>query len=210
MKVSNKLLTPLGIGIVASSIFSSYTNAEVTVSATAANMYLWRGIDLGQGDAALSGEIKYSNSGFYTGVWGSSGDVTNGNEYDLFLGYGGEIGNFFYDVSYWSYIYPKADLDFGDVDDLVISLGTGPVGFTVYEALSDDGADARYITLSYATGDYNVLIGQHDDGSDTSEHIQAGYSYNENISFAVSKFLDDDMFDDDVQFLVSYSLDIKK
>jgi len=158
---------------------------------------------------AVSGDLSYSSGGFYTGVWVSSGDAELGTEYDLYLGYGGEAGGLSYDVSYWTYVYPGSDIEIGDADDLVISLGYGPASLTVYEALADDGAGARYITLGYEAGAFSYMIGQHDTGEVTSEHVQIGYTYNDNISFAVSKFLDDDLFDDDIQVLASYSLDVK-
>lgn len=209
MKCKKIVINSVATAVLSASAFSGVANAEVSASFNVANMYLWRGVDLGQGDAAISGDLTYSNSGFYTGIWGSSGDAELGNEIDLYLGYGGGFGDFSFDISYWTYIYPSSDIEIGDADDLVISLGYGPASFTVYEALADEGAGARYINLGYGVGPYSFAIGQHDDGTDTSEHVQLGYSYNDNLSFAVSKFLDDDMFDDDFQFLVSYSVDIK-
>jgi len=210
MKCKKIVISSVAAAVLAASTFSGVANAEVSASLNVASMYLWRGVDLGQGDPAISGDIQYSNSGFYTGIWGSSGDAELGNEYDLFIGYGGGAGDFSYDVSYWTYVYPSSDIDVGDAEDLVFSLGYGPASLTVYESLSDDdGVDARYVTLGYGVGKFSFLIGQHDDGAVKSEHVQLGYSYNDNLSFAVSKFLDDDLFDDDAQFLVSYSVDIK-
>lgn len=201
--------------VLASTTFVPTAQAEVSASVSAANMYLWRGIDLGAGDAAISGDITYSNGGFYTGIWGSSGDAATGNEYDLYLGYGGEAGNFSYDVSYWTYIYPSSDIGFDDAADLVVSLGYGGANFTVYENISEESGadDTRYITLGYDVSDYSFLVGQHDNGTDTAAHVQASYAYNENVSFTASKFLDENLgeaeLDDDVQFVVSYSFDIK-
>ena len=72
--------------------------AEVSASATLSTSYLWRGYDLGQGDAALSADVVYSEGGFYGGLWLSSGDAAAGTEYDLFLGYGGSVGDVTYNV----------------------------------------------------------------------------------------------------------------
>lgn len=218
MKTSKKLLlSSVATAILASSAVVNTAQAEVSASLAASNFYLWRGVDLsddGEGSSApaISGDISYSANGFYAGVWASSGDEALGQEYDLYAGWGGELGDFSIDVSYWTYVYPSADpesIDAGDVADLVVGLGYGPVSFTVYEALKDDGAGARYVTLDYSLGDYNFLLGQHDSGEDTSEHIQISYNYNDNLSFTVSKFLDDDMFNDDVLFNIGYSFDIK-
>jgi len=81
--------------------------AEGTVSASAAvsNMYLWRGIDLGDGSPAVSGDLKYSIGGAYAGVWMSSGDDTLGNEYDYFVGWGTQANDFIFDISLWNYNY---------------------------------------------------------------------------------------------------------
>ena len=210
MKFKNLKLSAVAAAVLAGSSFvTTAAHAEISASVGVANKYLWRGVDLGQGDAAVSGQIDYSTAGFYTGVWASSGDAELGSEYDYFIGYGGAAGGFSYDVSYWTYIYPSSDIDFGDAADLVISLGFAGVGLTVFENLEDDGAGSRYINLGYSFDKYGISIGQHDTGEITSEHIQLDYSYNDNLSFAASKFLDDDLFDDDVQFLVSYSIPLK-
>ena len=74
----------IAIGLVALSataFVAPVAHAEVAASVGVANMYLWRGMDLGNGDAAVSGDLKYKHkSGAYAGIWGSSGDATNGNE----------------------------------------------------------------------------------------------------------------------------------
>jgi len=61
-------------------------------SAGVASMYLWRGQDLGDGSAAVWGDINYKVAGAYAGVWASSGDSGAGSEYDLYAGYGMELG----------------------------------------------------------------------------------------------------------------------
>ena len=49
--------------------------AEVAASATVSSSYLWRGYDLGSGTPAFSADLVYSHeSGFYGGLWLSSGD----------------------------------------------------------------------------------------------------------------------------------------
>ena len=188
--------------------------AEVAASVGVANMYLWRGYDLGTGDAAVSGDLKYKHSsGAYAGIWGSSGDATNGNEYDLYGGWGGKMGKFDVDASLWTYVYPDSDVNAGDLADAVVSLGYGPVKATLYEAIQgdDDGA-YRYGTVSYTKGKYSALYGQHSkEGGDDPGHIQLGYQYNDNLSFAVSQFVvHKENVDSDPQFLVSYSIPLTK
>src|SRR5690606_11738578 len=100
------------------------------------NMYLWRGFDLGYGDASVNGGLEFSTSGFYAGAWAGSGDVTSGNEYDLYAGYGGEVGGFSYGISAWTYSYPDIELAPGDLSEVVATVGFGPVALTYYDNIS--------------------------------------------------------------------------
>jgi hypothetical protein len=56
------------------------------------------------------------------------------------------------------------------------------------------------------------MYGQHmyEEGASPG-HIQLGYQYNDNLSFAVSQFVvDKEEVDDNPKFLVSYSLPLSK
>jgi uncharacterized protein (TIGR02001 family) len=221
MKKSRKLLVSSIAATLMSVTAMPVAYAEVSASVGIANKYLWRGIDLGTGDAAVSGDLKYSaDSGIYAGIWGSSGDSALGAEYDLYAGWGGKVGAVNLDVSLWSYNYPSSDIDPGELTDLVISAGIGDFTGTLYEAVQgDDDNDYRYVSLGYDFGKFNAMVGIHDyentDGNPT--HLQLGYSYNDNLSFAVSQFVADEDTaaaaalgaDKDMQFLVSYTVDIK-
>lgn len=199
---------------------AAYAGAEVSASAGVANMYLWRGIDLGDGDAAISGDLKVTHdSGAYAGIWGSSGDASWGTEYDLYAGWGGKVGNLDVDASLWTYAYPDkddtvdGDIAPGELVDAVVSVGSGPVNVTLYESLEgDDDNEYRYVTAKYTKDKYSAMYGQHmyDEGASPG-HIQLGYQYNDNLSFAVSQFVvDNDEVDDNPKFLVSYSLPLTK
>ena len=221
MEHSRKILA----GSIAAAILSIATIptavAEISASAGVANKYLWRGLDLGNGDAAVFGDIKVTNeSGLYAGIWGSSGDAALGSEYDLFAGWGGKMGALDVDASIVSYNYPGSDIDPGELTDLVLSAGVAGFTGTLYEAIQgDDNNDYRYVSLGYDFGKMNATVGIHDfentDGNPA--HLQLGYNYNDNLSFGVSQFLADENTnaaatigaDSDLQFLVSYSLDIK-
>src|SRR5690554_1355223 len=81
--------------------------AEVSASAAVANNYIFRGVLMGSGTPAVSGALDYAHdSGAYAGVWGTSGDTAAGDEYNVYFGFGGESGDFTYDVNYLSYLYP--------------------------------------------------------------------------------------------------------
>lgn len=216
MKITKSVLASAVSAALLSAAAFAPAHAEISASAAVSNIYLWRGYDLGgtNGSPAVSGDIMFSNdSGVYAGVWGSSGDASLGTEYDVFAGWGGEFGSVSVDLSYWSYIYPNSDgvdgaeLGFGDLADIVLSVGTGPVAVTLYEAIEgDDEEEYRYYTVDYSMDDVSFMYGVHDyEDSDNASHIQIGYSYDDNISFAVSKFVDGEDADN-VNFLVSYSL----
>lgn len=212
MKNTKKVLaSAVGAALLSASAILPTAQAEISASVGIANMYLWRGFDLGagDGDAAVSGDLSVSNAqGFYAGVWGSSGDAVAGTEYDLYAGWGGDVGPVSLDISYWSYLYPSSDVGFNDLSEAIVSVGYGPVTASWYENL--EGADNyRYYTLGAEVGKFSGLIGMHDD--DTSEsptHLDLTYSYNDNLSFTVSKFIADEPVDDNAKFVVSYSLPI--
>lgn len=217
--------------VLAASAFVSTAHAEVSASVGVASTYLWRGADLGSGTPAVSGDINYSTSGFYTGVWGSSGDTAAGSEYDIYAGYGNSVGDFSYDFSLWSYNYPTGagysadgETDFTDFSDAVVSLGYGPVAFTAYVPVGKDNSpgDYMYYTLSGSFGKYSVTMGLHQDDPDvvvgcpadnTDEtcspvHINLDYAFSDNLTFTLSQFIADEPEGDDMKFVVSYSMPI--
>ena len=208
--------------------------AEVSASAAVANMYLWRGIDLGDGSAAVSGDLVYSNSGAYAGVWVSSGDDALGNEYDYFAGYGGEAGDFSYDLSLWNYNYSDnglsgmgfdvSDDTTGELSEVILTLGYGDFSFSYYDNIAG-GTGYTYMTLSGGIGKFSATVGHHDmdeagpTESDSMTHFDLSYAFNDNLSFTASKVIAQDCdkddtgctgtVDEDLKFVVSYSLPIE-
>lgn len=216
-------LSALSLAVAGAMSVSHTANAvDVSASVGVANMYLWRGYDLGTGDAAVSGDLRVSAGGFYGGVWGSSGDSAWGTEYDLYVGYGAEFGGVTIDISAWNYMYPSSSFDadedgvedpnilddFGGLSDAVLSIGF--MGFTasVYDNIAG-GSGYEYYTLSYSFDKFSVLVGKHDNvtGDDTDQmvHVNLSYAYNDNLSFTFSQQVDQEA-DDDLKFVVSYSL----
>ena len=147
--------------------------AGTSASFAASNMYLWRGQNLSQNGGVISGSLDYSHdNGFYAGIWGSS--ETGGHEFDLYLGFGGEVGGFSYDVSYVNYIYPEdtaaitgggtsGDISDTDFADVVLSGGYGPVTLTAWISVDNptlpDASDDKYFTLAFEQGDFSVTYG---------------------------------------------------
>lgn len=232
MKLSKTLIASSVAAVMAAGVMAP-VQAEVEVGASVgvASTYLWRGADLGTGTPAVFGDLSVSTAGFYSGIWGSSGDDTAGTEYDLYLGYGGSVGDFSYDLSVWSYNYPTGagyakdgETDFADWTDTVVSLGYGPVNFAAYIPVGKENSsgDYMYYTLGADMGAFSVLVGMHSDNaavngavscpenevSDTCSpvHLNVSYAYNDNLSFTVSQFIADETDTDDAKFVVSYTL----
>ena len=221
--ISKKVLaSAVAASTLALSAFAPVANAEVSASVGAANMYYWRGLDLGNGDAAISGDLTVSTGGLYGGVWASSGDASAGTEYDLYVGYGGEAGSFSYDISVWNYNYPSAtesvmiggeevvvdaSSDIGDLTEVVGSIGFGPVAVTYYHGVADLD-EYWYATIGATFDKFSVTYGMHEDDL---AHVDLGYAFNDNLSFTLGKVVDDvdGAYDDDAKFVVSLSLPIE-
>jgi hypothetical protein len=225
----------LAAAMTAGLVATTTTQAEVSASVGIASSYLWRGQNLGNGDAALSGSLDYAfESGLYTGAWVSSGDAGLGTEYDLYVGFAGEAGGIGYDIGYMGYIYPSQseenlesaieagvtgdDLpgvsdELGDVGDIYLNLSLAGVDFTTN--FSDNGGDYVYNTLGYGMGSVSGLIGVNtdleDDGKGAYTHIDVSYAYNDNVSFTVSKMVAQSSGTSAAspEFVVSYSLPIE-
>ncbi|MCW8195513.1 histidine kinase [Proteobacteria bacterium 005FR1] len=228
------LSASLAAAALTASAFSSSANAEefggvdVSASVGVANMYLWRGFDVGNGDAAVFGDITASVGGFYGQVWTSSGDATAGQEYDLIVGYGHEFGDFSVGLSAISYVFPRFPIepdpsipnqgnDIGDWVEAALTLGWGPLSFTYFDTIEAKegsyalGEDYSYFTASAGFGPFGILIGRHDmETGDDPVHLNLSYAYNDNLSFMVSKFVaDEDEIEHDANFIVSYSIPLE-
>lgn len=201
--------------------------ADVSASVGVANMYYWRGLDLGNGNAAVSGDLTVSAGGAYSGVWASSGDAAAGTEYDLYAGYGQSFGDFSIDISAWTYTYPSASeaviigddnaghalrLDSvssspGDLSEIVLAVGWGPVSASYYDNVAGDSG-YWYATLGAAFDAFSVTYGLHEDDY---AHLDLSYAYNDNLSFTLGVPVDDvdGAYDDDPMVVVSYSLPIE-
>lgn len=201
--------------------------AEVSASVGASNMYYWRGYDLG-GGAAIIGDVNVSASGFFAGIWASSGDETLGSEYDIYAGYSGSAGDFSYGVSFVSYIYPNPKSEDvtepvspGDYVEVVPFVGFGPFKVTYYDAINADhdsfSEDYSYVTAELNFDKFGIKYGQHmlDDGGSGSidgvSHIDATYKFNDKLSFTLGQIVDDNDggAPDETNFVVTLSLPIE-
>lgn len=217
----------LAASVLASAVAApSALAADVDASAAVASTYLFRGVDLGAGSAAVSGDINISEAGFYAGIWGSSGDDALGQEYDVYGGWSGELGGLSVDVGALTYIYPRDDASdsFGDFSEAYISLGVAGVTLSIYDNVAG-GNGYIYYALGGDIGPWSLTLGMADldlvddttTAPDESEsdyvHFDATYNYNDNLSFTFSKVVDKDdkgPVDDDLNFVVTYSLPLTK
>lgn len=205
MKLSKKLL-PLAVSAsIAAPLMMGATVAQADVSATVSvsNFYLWRGQSISNPGAQIAGSIDYSNSGFYAGAWTSSeGAFDASSETDLYLGYGGSVGDFGYDISYWKYLYPQSTafnangkLFDNDLSDVVLGLSYGPVSFTGYFGVESGTNKERYYTLSGDIDKFTLTVGLYkgnnaSDGADYKSY-QVAYHFNDDLTFTLSKISDD-------------------
>lgn len=191
-------------------------DGKLSASATVSNMYLWRGLDLGQGSAAVSGDLIYSMAGAYGGVWMSSGDSALGQEYDIFAGYNAKLGDVTLDLSLWNYNY--SDLDriddtTGELSEVVLSVSAYGASVSILDNVA--GAPGYYYyTLGYGYDAFSAKLGIHsfDNDDNNMTHLDLSYAYNDNLSFTVSKVVDEEVegtYDNDAIFQLSYKLPIK-
>jgi hypothetical protein len=215
------LATAMTAGLVATT--TTQAEVEVAASASVANLYLWRGTDLGApGVPAISGDLSVSSGGAYAGVWTSSGDTTYGQEYDVFVGYGMETGDVALDISYWAYVYPGAEGDdIADLHEIVASAAYKGASLGVYYNIDQDEdteTDYIYTTLGYGVDKFSATYGM-TTYSDTEDadyaHLDLSYAYNDNISFTLSQVVSSDNSEEDggpdrsPLVVVSYSLPIE-
>ena len=220
MKLSKKL-TPIALTVAmaaGASVVPSIASAEVSASVGIANMYLWRGQNLTPDGPQVQGGLEYSNdTGIYGGVWMTN--ETGGHETDLYLGYGGEAGDFSYDISYWHYLYPEdggtgpaTGLSDTSLSEFVLGLGYADLGFGAYISSEDQGGSSWvYYTLDYTINDFNILVGAWDfdeAGNEEYTHVTLTYAYTENLTFGVSMAQEDTDggIEEDPLFLVSYNI----
>lgn len=219
----------------ASVVAPSMAAAEVSGSLGIASMYLWRGQDVSAGTANVSGSLDFTTEmGFYAGSWVSSagtpvygttdlvtGDIegTTSTETDFYAGFGGEAGGLSYDISYWTYVYPEADVGAGELAELIASVGMAGFTVTGYVSANDlsdsdeeNFGDDVYLTLGYEYESFGITAGTFMFDADDQDytHVDLSYSPVENLTFTVSKVVDSDNdFDEqDPLFVVGYSFDI--
>ncbi|MEJ2681647.1 MAG: TorF family putative porin [Gammaproteobacteria bacterium] len=215
--------------------FSTAAQAGASASVGVANLYLFRGQNLSNSAPQVYGSLDYEHeSGPYAGIWGSSEGAAGGQEYDVYVGFKGEVNDFFFDVNFTAYEYPSNTAtggsgqnsanDFGDFSEFILKFGTMGFSFTLVDSLqgensSDpDSKDAgyNYYALSYDTDVFGATVGHHnfpgtpDDTNMT--HLDLNYYATDELTFTLSQVVDQDpdkrdeaAFNDDLLFVVNWS-----
>ena len=148
-------------------------------SASIATSYLWRGTELGNGDAALAVDLSGSTGAISYGLWVSSGDSSS-TEYDIYASYGGSVGEIGYSVGYASYNYPSTGTAFDDNAEYIYGLSYGPASVTVYD---EKGGDYEYTVVGYEAGAYSFAYGD----NETTTHFDVSYAVNDSLTLTVSE-----------------------
>ncbi len=213
--------TSLAVAIIAATAgFSQASYAAVEANIGATSNYLWRGVSQSSDGVSVSGGLDYSHeSGFYAGTWIGAIDFGSGNgtENDYYLGYGGEAGDFGYDVGYIYYAYPESGFEDSNFGEIYFNGSYADFGFGVAYTVNSQVAEGSL----FDTGDmyYNVSYGfelpeeytlgltygyyDFDAGSDSDYgHFQVDIAKGD-FTFTISK-ADDESGDDDTKFVVSW------
>ena len=153
----------LGCTLMSSAAFAD-SGSDLQVSATAGFMseYVWRGWNINDGVSGY-GAFEVSEGGFYGGIWGGS-DKAQGTEVDLYVGYGGEMGDSIgYDVGYIQYRYPDQD---SHVSEWHLMMDFNFVSVTYHKG--EDDYDYIELNKSFELGEQLSLelhYGREDSGS---------------------------------------------
>jgi len=170
MSILKKSLIVAGLFAAGASVQAQQVSANIGVTSD----YIWRGVSQSSEAASVSGGVDYAHeSGFYAGTWvgslGDEGSGFSGSEVDLYLGYGGQVGEVGYDVGYIYYNYPTAEGDFGEIYGSY-SWGIWSGGF----AYTTNGGNVD--------GDDNVLF----DSGDLYLHGGIGINLSETWTFSAT------------------------
>ncbi|TBU94605.1 hypothetical protein DNJ95_17145 [Stutzerimonas kirkiae] len=131
---------------------------DVSMTATLATDYIWRGQSQTAGAGAIQGSLDIAHeSGLYIGTWASNVDSewTGGSsvEIDYYVGYAGSItDDIGYDLSWNTYTYPKAS----DLTSKEVIASLNGYGFTVGTKYAYDPNSALYTWIGY---DYELPQG---------------------------------------------------
>jgi hypothetical protein len=176
MKTFNKTLIA-ATTIATLGLAAAPTALALDASASVATTYLFRGIEMNSGSAAVSVDVSGSTNELTYGVWVSSGDSLN--EYDLYLDYSSSVGDLGYSIGYVDYNYSDIgnsvydadvtstalialgmlnDVDVADINDAIDDAMDADAGFEeAYVGLSYGPLSATYYDMQDSDYDYTLI-----------------------------------------------------
>ena len=141
----------MGLSTLGMSTSASAEDMGLSFSANVAMVsdYVFRGVSLSDNEPAIQGGFDAEHtSGIYVGTWGSSADVADGIEIDVYAGWAGDLGPIGVDVGVIEYMFPGESG--ADVTEFYIGgsaeLGPVGVGLTYYDADDFDGQQTWELT----------------------------------------------------------------
>lgn len=122
--------------------------------------YMFRGVDQSTNGAAVQGGVDYGfDMGLYTGVWVTNASAANGNEADVYAGYGFKLGEFALDAGaiYYAYTEDTEGLTGFNADyyEVYVGGGFGPAALKVFYAPEFGGDNGGGVT---GDADSNELL----------------------------------------------------
>ncbi len=207
MKTLKKIL-PAAIAAAAVLVTAAPAQANsLEGSVGVASMYLFRGMDAGDGAPEVYGDITWDiGAGIYASAWMSNS--SSGPETDFIAGWSQDFGGFTIDIGAVNYYYAHNDDadNFGDSSEAYLGLGFAGVEFYYYDNVAGSSGYS-YFSLGYSYDKYSILFGQVEDGgqryidedfpnlgkenwSGDYQHIDFSYAMTDNLTFTVSQVID--------------------
>jgi len=138
----------------------STAKAELSFNIGVFSDYLLDGTSASGNNAVVQGGVDWEDpSGFYLGTWLSTLGDLEGQEVDLYFGYGFEAAGLDFDVGYIYYYYPEASDENGlyDYGEIYGSVGYGPVYFGLSRVLNSDESDTKGDMIYRLGAEYEVM-----------------------------------------------------
>ena len=170
MKIMAKALALASL--LSASMFATTTAvAETSYNVGYVSEYYYRGIY--QKNSSASAGVDFEEDGLYVGAW--TADVGEGLEYDLYAGYGMEVGDVSLGIGYTGYFYTD-DWD-ETYQEVNLSAGYGPVsiGYSIGEWDGDGGTDYDFLEIGIDLGaGFYGTYGSFGDGFE-GDYVEIGY-----------------------------------
>ncbi len=197
------------IALSAAALAPATAIAGVSATVGVSNFYLYRGLDLSNPNAQVSGSLDYNHaSGAYAGVWVSNSGTSTSGEYDAYVGYSTAVAGLSVDVNLTSYEYPQAagNQKYGSLSEFILNLGYDipNAGKASFGAAASLQGDYVYYSLGYGMGKVSGTLGlqqNSDAAANDYTHLDLSYALNDEVAVTVSQVIDQDAARADAGFI---------